>query len=79
MSSTRALIIFLLLTKLVTFGQDKELITRYRPGVMWFLTGIRPAQPEKVRKYDRLIFDITYNDWIGRKTEPFKNNVSSNG
>ena len=35
------------------------------------MTGFRPATPEKVRKYDRLIFDITYNDWMGDR-DPFK-------
>ena len=41
--------------------------SRFRPGAMWYFTGWRPASVEKVRKYDRLIFDITYNDWIGDK------------
>ncbi len=39
--------------------------SRFRPGVGWFYTGLRPAEAEKPRKYDRLIFDITYNDWTG--------------
>ena len=46
-------------------------ISRFRPGTMWFMTGFRPAIPEKVRKYDRLVFDITYNDWLGDR-DPFK-------
>lgn len=45
-------------------------ISRFRPGSMWFYTGLRPATPEKVRKYDRLIFDLTYNDWTGDR-DPF--------
>jgi Outer membrane protein beta-barrel domain len=39
--------------------------SRFRPGIMWHYTGLNPARLEKVRKYDRLIFDITYNDWTG--------------
>jgi len=36
---------------------------------MWFNTGWKPARPGMLHKYDRLMFDITYNDWIGdRKT-----------
>lgn len=46
-------------------GEGADEISRFRPGSMWFMTGFRPAAPEKVRKYDRLIFDITYNDWTG--------------
>lgn len=52
--------------------------SRFRPGAMWFYTGIRPAKVEKVRKYDRLIFDLTYNDWMGDE-QPFQNNWSSIG
>ncbi len=53
-------------------------VSRFRPGFMWFYTGIRPAKVEKVRKYDRLIFDVTYNDWVGDK-QPFQNGVASIG
>lgn len=57
---------------LLCFGQydsEGELKSRFRPGIMWYNTGWKPAQPEKPRKYDRLMFDITYNDWVGdRKT-----------
>lgn len=56
-------------------GDEKS---RFRPGSMWFFTGFRPAKTEKVRKYDRLIFDLTYNDWMG-DNEPFKNHWSSIG
>lgn len=52
--------------------------SKFRPGAMWFFTGWRPASIEKVRKYDRLIFDITYNDWIGDK-DLFENHWASIG
>ncbi len=69
-----AIIILLFITPSWAFGQydgegDNE-ISRFRPGTMWFMTGFRPAEPEKVRKYDRLVFDITYNDWVGDR-DPF--------
>lgn len=53
-------------------GEGENEISRFRPGAAWFYTGLRPGKPEKDRKYDRLIFDITYNDWIGDR-DPFKN------
>lgn len=52
--------------------------SRFRPGFFWYLTGFRPAVPEKVRKYDRLIFDVIYSDWNG-DLKPFKNNWASLG
>ncbi len=60
------------LISLVSLGQydsEGDLKSRFRPGFMWFNTGLRPAKIDKVRKYDRLMFDVTYNDWVGeRKT-----------
>lgn len=57
---------------LLSFGQynsEGEAKSRFRPGIMWYNTGWKPAKPGKPRKYDRLMFDITYNDWTGdRKT-----------
>ncbi len=52
--------------------------SRFRPGIMWHYTGINPAKLEKVHKYDRLIFDITYNDWAG-DVKPFEVKPSSIG
>lgn len=45
-------------------GKDAQIASRFRPGFMWFDTGFRPAEEGKPRKYDRLMVDITYNDWI---------------
>jgi hypothetical protein len=62
-----ALLGFLIVSK-VLFGQytsEGELTSRFRGGIMWFNTGLRPAEANKIRKYDRLIFDVTYNDWTG--------------
>lgn len=59
------LILFLLWMPLAANSQyssnESDNASRFRPGVGWYFTGIRPATVEKVRKYDRLIFDITYN------------------
>lgn len=52
--------------------------SRFRPGFMWYFTGFKLAIEEKVRKYDRLIFDVTYNDWIGDK-DLFQNHWASIG
>jgi hypothetical protein len=67
----------------VFFAQDSDnepdLISRFRPGVMWYYTGFKPAEVGKARKYDRLILDFVYNDWFGKNTKPFKVNPSSIG
>jgi hypothetical protein len=79
----KSTLIFLLTTlSFQSFGQyDSEgadLISRFHPGSMWFYTGIRPTTAEKVRKYDRLMFDVTYNTFTGA-LKPFKNNWNSIG
>lgn len=45
-------------------GKDSSLVSRHRPGIFWFYTGFRPAKPGKLRKYDRLILDVTYNQLL---------------
>lgn len=74
------LLIFLLLALQSTaqYNSEGDIKSRFRPGTFWFFTGFTPARPEKLRKYDRLIFDLTYNDWVGDK-KPFKNHWSSIG
>lgn len=52
----------------VSFGQESyetPLISRYKPGIGWFFNGTKPPKEKKIRKYDRLIVDIVYNDWHG--------------
>ena len=44
-------------------GKDSLIASRYRPGIMWYNTGWRPAKEGKPRKYDRLIFDLNYSLW----------------
>lgn len=59
-------------------SESSELISRFRPGIMWFYSGILPSNVENIKKYDRLIFDLTYNDWNG-DLKPFKNRWASIG
>ena len=63
------LICCLFLVSTILLGQNTETFSDtksgQRPGIMWYYTGLRPAKTEKVRKYDRLVFDLTQNDWIG--------------
>lgn len=56
---------------------EEGLISRFKPGFMWYNTGLRPAETEKVRKYDRLIVDIHYNTWSSQDKKAFKNHWSS--
>ena len=42
-------------------GKDSVFVSRHRPGIFWYNTGWRPSKPGKLRKYDRLIIDVTYN------------------
>jgi len=60
------------------YDSQGETPSMFRPGFMWYFTGIRPAEVERVRKYDRLIFDLTYNDWVGDR-QPFENHWASIG
>jgi len=47
------------------FEEDEGLYSRYKPGVGWYFNGAKPYEEEKLRKYDRVIFDVTYCDWHG--------------
>lgn len=60
------------------YDSEGENKSRFRPGIFWYLTGYRPAIPGKVRKYDRIIFDVVYSDWMGDK-KPFNNHWASMG
>lgn len=60
------------------YDSEGENKSRFRPGLFWYFTGYHPAKVGKVRKYDRIIFDVTYNDWVGAKN-PFQNHWASLG
>lgn len=77
---TLKFLLFIALFPIALLGQDSTHNKRsdFRPGSMWYFTGFKPGTTEKVRKYDRLIFDITYNDWLGDR-DPFTNHWASIG
>lgn len=47
--------------------ENEKLTSRFRPGIGWFYNGGRPYEAEKLRKYDRLMIDVVYNDWHGNR------------
>ena len=47
--------------------ENEGLYSRFRPGIGWFYSGLTSFEEEKIHKYDRLIFDVVYNDWHGDK------------
>ncbi len=59
------------------FGQS-ERQSQERPGLFWYYSGLRPFKDIDRKKYDRVIIDLTYNDWIG-ENGPFQNNWNSIG
>ncbi len=72
------IILFFFICGSIEAQQDPDLISRHRPGILWYFTGLRPLQDADNRKYDRLIVDVTYNDWLGA-VSPFENRWNSIG
>jgi hypothetical protein len=58
-------------------GQSEKQ-SQERPGLFWYYSGLRPFNDIDRKKYDRVIVDLTYNDWIG-ENGPFQNNWNSIG
>jgi hypothetical protein len=58
---------------------DSNLISRFRPGFLWFYGGIRPSKLVDAKKYDRLVVDVLCNDWINKNQSLFQNHWSSIG
>lgn len=58
--------------------KQEGLVSRFKPGIAWFYSGTTPSEPGKLRKYDRLMVDIVYNDWRG-DNEPFNSPWNSIG
>lgn len=75
-------VLILVLFVQISFGQYLEerenVASRFRPGVFWYYSGFKPYEPEKLRKYDRVIVDVVYNDWNG-DLKPFNGPWSSIG
>lgn len=77
----KLLIVFILVSQVSWSQYDSkgaDEASRFKPGFMWYYTGLRPVKLDSVRKYDRLIFDLTYNDWMG-DVDPFQNHWASIG
>jgi hypothetical protein len=78
MKLKRGLVLLTLLVFSTIRAQDSLLISRHRPGLFWFFDGLRPTKSTDNHKYDRLVFDLTYNDWSG-DLKPFQNRLNSIG
>ena len=47
------------------FEEEEGLSSRFKPGIGWYYSGLKPYEEEKLRKYDRFLIDLVYNDWNG--------------
>lgn len=56
---------------------QEKLVSRSRPGAAWYISS-RPSKPGHLRKYDRLMVDITQNNFHGEDL-PFFNDQPSLG
>lgn len=80
----RNLILVLIITLCSTtltgqyYTEDEGLYSRFRPGIAWFYTGFTPHKEAKLRKYDRLMVDVVYNDFYGDR-KPFSSPWNSIG
>lgn len=64
--------LLLIFLSMQTFAQNKDkneknkdIQSRYTPGVLWRFTGMTPRVGKNGAKYDRLVFDLYYNTWLG--------------
>lgn len=64
--------LIIVLLALPSFAQKEGVSSKHRPGFLWYFSGITTPKPEKLRKYDRLLFEVVYNDWQGKNTKPFQ-------
>jgi hypothetical protein len=68
MNKLITILILLTLTPLLQaqfIAEDVGLTSRFKPGIGWFYSGAEPYEQKKLRKYDRLVVDVVYNDWHG--------------
>lgn len=59
--------------------QDSALISRNRPGLFWFYSGIRAMNQSDLHKYDRLLLDVFYCDWNTKAVKAFQSRWNSIG
>lgn len=74
-------LLILLLSAKFLFAQspDPDLVTRNRPGILWFYDGFKSSKLTDARKYDRFIIDLVHSDWMTQNTKPFENHWASIG
>lgn len=48
------------------FGQKRDTLiaSKFKPPLFWHFTGMKPSNGVWVPRYDRLMFDIKYNDFV---------------
>lgn len=68
-----------LLTSLKAQEVDSNLITRNRPGFMWFYRNFQNPKSMNIAKYDRLLVDVLYNDCLREKESLLRSNWKSIG
>lgn len=73
------LLLGLLPLQLAAQKPDSMLVSRFRPGFMWYFGGLRPSHLVDARKYDRLIIDILHTGWNGGSQQAFQQHWSSIG
>jgi hypothetical protein len=73
------LLILFLSMKVIAQAPDPELVTRNRPGILWFYDGFKSSKLTDARKYDRFIIDLIHSDWMTENTKPFTNHWASIG
>ena len=61
------LLVFSLFSVLTCFSQEKETPNqeKHNPGLFWYVHGWKHKKNNHRPKYDRLVFDLTYNDFSG--------------
>lgn len=76
-SFTLAILFFA--TEIFAQKQDSSLISRNRPGLFWFYSGIRTMNQSDLHKYDRVLVDLFYCDWNTKQVKPFQSRWNSIG
>lgn len=70
---------FFCATEMYAQKQDSSLISRNRPGLFWFYSGLRSMNQLDIHKYDRLLVDLFYCDWNTKEVKAFQSRWNSIG
>ncbi len=81
MLRTLVIICFAIVLPWGVFSQkpDSMLVSRHRPGIMWFYDGLRSSNLVDARKYDRLVIDLVHDTWHGESQKAFQQHIPSIG